>query len=111
MTHDLTTSVIARRNILNNPFAIKETEKAIGLKGVPFENEYKLTKQQVAAFLGVSTRTISACIASNSDELRKSGYEDLSGNRLKSFKLAATKAFGGEVNFPTKTTRLTIMQR
>lgn len=109
MTRDLTTSEIARQNILNNTYALQEAEKAIGLRGVIFENQLKFTKQQVAQFLGVSTRAISTCILSNADELRKNGYEELSGKRLKLYKLTAEVQFGKEVNFPTKTTRLTIM--
>lgn len=109
MTRDLTTSEIARQNILNNTYALQEAEKAIGLRGVIFENQLKFTKQQVAQFLGVSTRAISTCILSNDDELRKNGYEELTGKRLKLYKLTAEVQFGREVNFPTKTTRLTIM--
>ena len=109
MNKDLTTSEIARQNILNNTYALQEAEKAIGLRGVVFENQLKFTKQQVAQFLGVSTRTISNCILVNEEELRKNGYEDISGKRLKLFKLTAEVKFGKEVNFPTKTTRLTIM--
>lgn len=73
MTRDLTTSEIARQNILNNTYALQEAEEAIGLRGVIFENQLKFTKQQVAQFLGVSTRAISTCILSNADELRKNG--------------------------------------
>jgi len=109
MTRDLTTSEIARQNILNNTYALQEAEKAIGLRGVIFENQLKFTKQQVAQFLGVSTRAISTCILSNDQELRKNGYEELTGKRLKLYKLTAETQFGKEVNFPTKTTRLTIM--
>lgn len=109
MTHDLTTSRIARQNVLNNNYALKEAENAIGLRGVIFEGEIKFTKQQVAQFLGVSTRTISNCILTNDEELRKNGYEDLTGKRLKLYKLTAEVEFGKEVNFPTKVTRLTIM--
>lgn len=109
MTRDLTTSEIARRNILNNTYALQEAETAIGLRGVIFENQIKFTKQQVAQFLGVSTRAISTCIQLNNDELRKNGYEEITGKRLKLYKLTAEVQFGKEVNFPTKTTRLTIM--
>lgn len=109
MTRDLTTSEIARQNILNNAYALKEAEKAIGLRGVIFENQLKFTKQQVAQFLGVTSRAISACISSNAEEIHKNGYEELTGKRLKLYKLTAEVQFGREVNFPTKTTRLTIM--
>lgn len=109
MNADLTTSKIARGNILNNTYALQEAEKAIGLRGVMFENQLAFTKQQAAQFLGVSTRAISNCIRANEDELAKNGYEELSGKRLKLFKLTMELEFGREVNFPTKTTRLTIM--
>ena len=45
MGNNLITSTIARQNILNNTYAIEETQKAIGLKGVLFENEYRFTKK------------------------------------------------------------------
>lgn len=109
MNKDLTTSEVARRNILNNTYALQEAERAIGFRGVMFENQLRFTKQQVAQFLGVSTRAISNCIQNNKDELRGNGYEDLSGKRLKLFKLTIDAQLGKEVNFPTKTTRLTIV--
>ena len=34
---DLTNSNIDRQNILNNPYALQEVQKVIGLKGVLFE--------------------------------------------------------------------------
>lgn|GEM_PF-2721665 len=39
MNKDLTTSEVARRNILNNTYALQEAERAIGLRGVMFENQ------------------------------------------------------------------------
>lgn len=65
MNKDLTTSEVGRRNILNNTYALQEAER-----GVMFENQLRFTKQQVAQFLGVSTRAISNCIQNNKDELR-----------------------------------------
>ena len=32
---DLTVSAVDRQNILNNPFALSEIEKAAGIKGIP----------------------------------------------------------------------------
>ena len=37
MNKDLTTSVIDRQNVLNNPYALAEIEKAAGLNGIVFE--------------------------------------------------------------------------
>ena len=45
MKKDLTASGVARQNILNNRYALEEIQKAIGLKGVLFEGEYKFTKK------------------------------------------------------------------
>lgn len=37
MVKDLTTSEIARQNILNNKYALQEIQNAVGLRGVLFE--------------------------------------------------------------------------
>ena len=39
-------------------------------------------------------------------EIKKNGYEVISGKSLKEFKLAFAQTFGEEANFPTKTTIL-----
>jgi len=39
MPKDLTTSEIDRQNILDNPYALAEIEKAAGLRGIPFEGK------------------------------------------------------------------------
>lgn len=41
-------------------------------------------------------------LTSDADELRKNGYEELSGKRLKLYKLTAEVQFGKEANFQTK---------
>ena len=51
MKKDLTASGVARQNILNNRYALEEIQKAIGLKGVLFEGEYKFTKSSWLSFL------------------------------------------------------------
>lgn len=106
MVKDLTTSGIARQNILNNKYALQEVQEAIGLRGVLFEGEMKFTKKQVASFFEVSERSISNCLKLNESELSQNGYGVLSGNLLKEFKLETGKQFGREVNFLTKTTQL-----
>jgi hypothetical protein len=92
MSNDLTTSAVARQNILNNPYAVAEVEKAAGIRGVPFENSYVVLKEQVADFFEVSIRTIEAITAENIEELSKNGYAVLKGKRLKSFKEAISTA-------------------
>ena len=56
MNKDLTTSVIDRQNVLNNPYALAEIEKAAGLNGIVFEGRAIVLKEQVAAFFEVSPR-------------------------------------------------------
>jgi hypothetical protein len=58
MATNLTDSSVTRQNILNNPLAVQEIQKAVGIKGILFENEYKFLKRQIAAFFEVTERTI-----------------------------------------------------
>jgi hypothetical protein len=104
MTKDLTSTAVTRQNILNNSLAITEIQKAVGLRGILFENEYKFLLRQIADFFEVTERTIKGCIAKNKEELTKNGYETLKGNRLIDLKLVASKDFGSEIDFTTKTT-------
>jgi hypothetical protein len=39
MSKDLTNSSIHRQNILNNPYALHEIEKATQITGIPFEGK------------------------------------------------------------------------
>lgn len=88
MSKDLTNSAIDRQNILNNPFALAEIEKAAGIQGIPFEGKTVVLKEQVAAFFEVTLRTIENHLEQNAEELARNGYEVLKGNRLKLLKLA-----------------------
>lgn len=106
MNKDLTTSEVARLNILNNRYALDEIQKSIGIKGVLFEGEYKLIKKQVATFFEISERSINTCLKDNSEELKKNGYDVLTGKRLKDFKLAFSKSSDQEVNFLIKSNQL-----
>ena len=105
---NLTTSEIARQNVLNNKYALEEVQKAIGLQGIIFEGELKFTKQQLSSFFEVSDRTINSCLTRNEKELRDNGYEVIVGNRLKTFKLAFTIDDDREVNFLIKSNKLGI---
>lgn len=86
MGKDLTNSVVDRQNILNNPYALAEIEKAAGIQGIPFEGKTVVLKEQVAAFFEVTLRTIENYLEQHADELAQNGYEVLKGNRLKSLK-------------------------
>jgi len=103
---DLTVSAVDRQNILNNPYALQEIEKAAHIKGIPFEGRSVVLKEQVAEFFEVTSRTIDNYIGKNGEELRQNGYEVLRGKRLKELKLSISEHFGGEIDFVTKTTVL-----
>lgn len=83
---DLTVSKIDRQNILNNSVALKEVEKALGIKGIIFEYELKFTKKQIAEFFEVDERTVERYLENNIDEIGENGYEVLRGKRLKTLK-------------------------
>jgi hypothetical protein len=108
MSKDLTNSALDRQNILNNPYAVAEIEKAAGIRGIPFEGKTVVLKEQVAAFFEVTPRTIDNYIEKYGDELRQNGYGVLRGNQLKELKIEIKKHFGHEMDFVTKTTVLGI---
>jgi hypothetical protein len=96
---DLTVSQIDRQNILNNPYAVQEIEKAVGIKGIPFEGKHVVLKEQVAQFFEVTPRTIDNYISKNEGELAGNGYVVLTGNRLKSLKDAILSTGVNETDF------------
>ncbi len=104
MTKDLTASSIDRQNILNNPYALEEIQKSIGLQGIEFNGQLVLLKEQVANFFAVTPRTINYYLAQNDSELRQNGFRVLRGKALSELKLAIKNQFGHEIDFMTKTT-------
>lgn len=104
MSKDLTTSAIERQNILNNSVALPRIKAGLGVEALEFDGQFVLTKQMVADFYEVDIRTITNILNANEDELKHNGYQVLTGNSLKEFKLR----FGKEIDFPTKTTILGI---
>lgn len=108
MSKDLTNSAVHRQNILNNPFALQEIEKAAHVQGIDFEGKTVLLREQVAVFFEVDIRTINNYLEKYDEELRRNGYELVRGKRLKSLKLSAADLFGKEADFLTKTTVLGI---
>jgi len=85
---DLTTSEIDRQNILNNPYALAEIERASGIQGIPFEGRTVVFKEQAAAFFEVTPRTVDNYLEKFGEELALNGYAVLKGKRLKAMKLA-----------------------
>ncbi len=108
MKKDLTDSELDRQNILNNPYALSEIEKAAGIHSIPFEGSTVVLKNQAAEFFEVTPRTIDNYLERHGEELERNGYEVLRGKRLKDIKLAIKESFGDEMNFVTKTTVLGI---
>jgi hypothetical protein len=88
MSKELTNSAVDRQNILNNPYALSEIEKAAGIRGIPFEGKTVVLKEQVAAFFEVTVRTVENYLEQNAEELAQNGYEVLKGKRLQELKLA-----------------------
>jgi hypothetical protein len=99
MAKDLTTSAVDRQNILNNPFALVEIEKAAGITGITFESRTVLLKEQVASFFDVSVRTIENYLERFAEELARNGYEVVRGKRLQALKLAIQGAGVPETDF------------
>jgi len=104
----LDTSPIQRQNILNNPYAVAEIQKAVAIQAIAFEGDHWLLKEQVASFYGVDPRTIERICAENETELGHNGYVLCRGKRLKSLKLALSDQFGPDIDVGTKTTVLGI---
>ena len=108
MDKNLTNSVVVRQNVLNNTFAVEEIQKAVGVRGVLFEQRYRFVKKQLADFYGVTERTIENCLEKNDKELQRNGYEVLKGKRLINFRLVAENADVPEIDFGNKTVQLGI---
>ena len=106
MSIDLTNSVVVRQNVLNNTYAVEEIQKAVGVRGVLFEQSYRFVKKQLADFYGVTERTIENCLEKNDKELQRNGYEVLKGKRLIDFKLAASASDVPEMDFGNKIPQL-----
>ena len=96
---DLTVSQVDRQNILNNPYALQEIERATRIKGIPFEGKTVVLKEQVSAFFEVTPRTIENYLGKHGEELAQNGYEVLKGNRLKKLKLSISESDVREINF------------
>lgn len=88
MSHDLTTSSVARQNVLNNRYALTKLEEHLALGGLQFEGESIFTKAQVAEILAVDERTIDRYLTSHGDEIKENGYRILKGDTSKNIKLA-----------------------
>lgn len=88
MSKDLTTSSVARSNVLNNRYALSRLEEHLSLGGLRIEGEVLFFKSHVAELLDIDERTIDRYLASHEEELKQNGYRVLRGKALKDIKLA-----------------------
>ncbi|MES9901871.1 MAG: DNA-binding protein [Sedimenticola sp.] len=88
MNKDLTTSPVARQNVLNNSYALGQLEIHLALGGLSFDGETIFTKSQAAELLAIDERTIDRYLSSHAQELKSNGYRVLKGKTLKNIKLA-----------------------
>ena len=88
MTNDLTTSSVARSNVLNNRYALGKLETHLALGSLRIDGELMFFKAHVAELLDIDERTIDRYLASHETELKQSGYQILKGKPLKNMKLA-----------------------
>lgn len=88
MAKQLPESVVDRRNVLNNHYALEALQEHVGIKGIVFEGELKFTAKQVADFYEVDRKTVNRYLSSHADELKGNGYEVLVGERLQEMKKA-----------------------
>lgn len=87
MKFELTTSMVARQNILNNQFALTMLEEHLDLSGLIFEGNIVFTKAQVSNLLDIDERTVERYLAKDDGELKSNGYQILKGKSLKNIKL------------------------
>jgi hypothetical protein len=99
---------LERQNILNNPYAVQEIEKATNLTGVHFENGVRFVKEQVADFFGIDIRTVERYLEAHGDELEHNGYEVLKGKKLQAFREAISAQFVTDIDVGSKVRSLGI---
>lgn len=104
----LTESLISRKNVLNNDYAIYEIQKQLKIEGILYDDEVIFTKQQMANYFNVDTRTIERYVDNNREELKDSGYRVLRGKALKSLKEQLHMSYGTDINVGTSTSILGI---
>uniref|UniRef100_UPI0039E8B033 DNA-binding protein n=1 Tax=Clostridium perfringens TaxID=1502 RepID=UPI0039E8B033 len=106
--NDLTNSIVSRKNILNNNYAIREIEKQFKLEGIKYKGENLFSKEEVAQYFEVDRRTIERCIEVNKAELEGNGYKVLKGKELSEFKEYLEKNFVTDINVGSKVRVLSV---
>jgi hypothetical protein len=99
---DLTESIVSRRNVLNNDYAVYEIQKQLKIDGIIYDDEIIFTKEQLANYFEVDVRTIERYMESNKQELENSGYRILRGEALKSLKKQIISMSDPDISVGTK---------
>ena len=86
MNRDLTQSVVARKNILNNRYALSQLEEHLQLGGREFEGETVFIKEEIANLLAIDERTVGRYLRDYSEELSENGYRVIRGKALQSLR-------------------------
>lgn len=86
MRKDLTNSQVDRLNILSNNYALQHIYNELDYKSFLFEGKYRYSKSQLAFYYDVDQRTIERVLEYNKSEIENSGYEILTGVRLRKYK-------------------------
>lgn len=105
---DLTQSLVSRKNILNNDYAVFEIQEQLKIEGILYDDEMIFTKQQLSSYFDVDIRTIDRYLDSNKKELEDSGYRVLRGKALQSLKNQLKTAYGTDINVSTMASILAI---
>ena len=100
MAKNLTNSLIDRKNILNNDYALNKIEDDLSLGGYYWKDEFWFTKNDAAKLFDIDIRTINNYLSKNEDELKSNGYVVLKGKNLKEFK----QCFSDEIYLNSKVT-------
>ncbi|MGK0272179.1 MAG: hypothetical protein ACI88H_002845 [Cocleimonas sp.] len=87
MNLELTTSMVARQNILNNQYALSQLEEHLDLSGLLLDGNIVFTKAQVASLLAIDERTVERYLSKDDGELKANGYQVIKGKPLKNMKL------------------------
>lgn len=104
----LTQSLVSRKNILNNDYAVFEIQEQLKVEGMLYDDEVIFTKQQLATYFEVDIRTIERHMDMNKDELEESGYRVLRGKALQSLKRQLKVRYGTDISVGTSTSILGI---
>lgn len=107
MNKDLTNSLVHRKNILNNSFAIEEISNIYDIKGIEYEGIFYFTNSQIANFFNVDLRTIERTIENHKEELHTNEFKVLKGQKLTNFK-KSIQSSATDINVGRKATSLSV---